>query len=284
MSGLPLDRASGRGARGTQRRPGARRRAGHRQDGAARATAERRAEGMRVLRARGVESEAEIPFAGACGAAASRARARSSRSRRRRPLRSRARWRWARPGPATGSRSVPRRSACSRRSAEDGAAGRCWSTTLTGSTARAPRRFGSRPGAWSPTRSRWSSPVREGEPSLLDGSDSACPAGSRAGSFRRRRAPRGVRPVRRCCRSTDPNCRGQPAGAAGAGLRRTAVSPPLLPGVPVPDLHRHRICVPAPVRSASGADAAHARPRGRERHRRPGDPRAGRCDPRPGLR
>ena len=116
-----------------------------------------RAEGMRVLRARGVESEAEVPFAGlaellrpalaaldrvpAPQARRSRARSRSRPATRAGPVRGRRRD----AQPAVGLRRGRRRSRCS-------------STTRTGSTARAPRRCCSPPGGCSPIRSRSCSP------------------------------------------------------------------------------------------------------------------------------
>ena len=114
---------------------------------------------MRVLRARGVESEAQVPFAGllellrpalgaldripepqaeALGGALALRPAAAQR-----PLRGRRRD----PQPARGERRGARRS-------------RCWSTTRTGSTARARRRCCSRSGGCWPTRSRSSSPSR----------------------------------------------------------------------------------------------------------------------------
>ena len=111
---------------------------------------------MQVLTCRGTESEARLPFAALHqllrpvldrGDASPPAGPRPAlRARPRVRLRRRA---------ASSSRSP-----CSACSPRPPSAGRCcaWSTTHTGSTRRRPTRSSSSPGAWTPSRSRCSSP------------------------------------------------------------------------------------------------------------------------------
>ena len=164
-----------------------------------------RAEGMRVLRARGIESEAQIPFAwllellrpalGAARAdpaAAGRGAGGGARAAPRRR-------------PRSGSPSARRRSACSPRSPRSGR-WPCSSTTRSGSTDRAPRRCSSPPGGSSRTRSPCCSRCAR-EPSLLDGAD--LPAlRSRAST----RATRGALLAGRCAAPRSRGCTGRPAG------------------------------------------------------------------------
>ena len=94
-----IERRARAGAVGRERDAGAGRRAGDRQDRAARPRRRRARAGMQLLRARGIESEAQIPFASLFELLRPGARRCSSRSRRPRRPRSRAR---SRSGPATG--------------------------------------------------------------------------------------------------------------------------------------------------------------------------------------
>jgi hypothetical protein len=97
-----------------------------------------RAEGMQLLRARGIESEAQIPF-GSLLELIRPALVSSTRSRSPRPWRSRVRWPCGLGRRRTVSRSAPRHSACSLPTPSR-LRWRCSSTTLSGWTDRARRR------------------------------------------------------------------------------------------------------------------------------------------------
>ena len=107
---------------------------------------------MTVLRTRGLEGEAQLPFAGPGGAVRAGARARATGCRPPRLRRSRARWSSSRRRLRPGWRSAPRCWACSRSRPRSG---RCcaWPTRCSGSTSRHSRRCASPRAGSGPTAS-----------------------------------------------------------------------------------------------------------------------------------
>ena len=180
----------------------------------------------------------------------------------------------ARPARATGSRSAPRRSACSRRTPRS-ARCCCSSTTPTGSTTRARRRCCSRAGGCVADPIALLLAAREGEPSLLDGADLRDAAPRRPEPRRRGDAAGRVgvsadvvarlHPRRRA--ATRSRCSSSPPTRTGS-----RVAPEAAPGPDLGRASRARSC--ARFGALAEADPPRA---GARRHERPRRPRRARA-------
>ena len=128
------------------------------------------AAGMQLLRARGIESEAQIPFGSLLELIRPALLMLEQDPASRRQPRWKARWRCGPGRLRTGSRLAPRRSACSPPTPSRPRS-RCWSTTPSGWTASSAQAllFAFRRLVADPIAVFVA--VREGEPSLLDGAD-----------------------------------------------------------------------------------------------------------------